>query len=168
MECGNCKFCCWSFNAKDIPDPILGLSLKPAREHCIYECKLGCSIHGLPQYPQPCSDFKCPYLQGKYIHRPDNFQVVLEEMNIEVGSFIPAIPPHIPVKMAESLIRENRSIPAYILVGNEWVRVILSLDRKDAKTWIVNEKSVGLWQNLFRTYGESIDSTVEPGTLMVA
>lgn len=89
-------------------------------------------------------------------------------MNIGVGSFIPAIPPHIPVKMAESLIRENRSIPAYILIGNEWVRVILSLDREDAKTWIVNEKSVELWQDLFRNYGAPIDSTIEPGTLMVA
>lgn len=165
--CGDCRFCCWSFNVHDVPDPVQGLTLKPAREHCIYECKQGCSIHGLDQYPQVCDEFECPYLQGKQIHRPDNFQGVLEEIGIGVGSFIPAIPPHIPVKMAEILIRENRSIPAYILVGNEWIKVILSLDRENAKTWTVNEKSMQLWQALFNIYGSDIDVMIEPGTMMV-
>jgi hypothetical protein len=166
MKCGECRFCCWSFNVQDVPDPIKELALKPARQHCLYECNQGCSIHGLEKYPQACNDFECPYLQGKYIHRPDNFQKVLEEMNIEVGNFIPAIPPDISIKMAECLIRENRTIPAFILIGNEWVKVILSLDREDAKTWIVNEKSVELWSDLFKIYGAPIDITVEPGTLM--
>lgn len=167
MICGECRFCCWSFNVHDVPDPLLGLALKPAREHCLYECDNGCSIHREEKYPQACDEFECPYLKGKYIHRPDAFQKVLEDIEIQVGNFIPAIPPHIPIKMAECLIRENRSLPAYILIGNEWARVILSLDREDGKSWVVNDKSVELWVELFNIYGAPIDTTIEPGTLMV-
>jgi len=72
------------------------------------------------------------------------------------------------VKVVEDLIRENRSIPAYIMIGNEWIRVILSLDREDARTWMVNEKSVELWETLFHTYGAPIDTTIAPGTFMFA
>lgn len=165
--CGECRFCCWSFNVSDVPDPIQELSLKPARRHCLFECNQGCSIHGLEKYPEACDQFECPYLQEYPIHRPDNFQEVLEEIGIEVGNFIPAIPPYVPVKMAECLIRDSRSVPAYILIGNEWIKVILSLDREDAKSWIVNEKYVELWGDLFRIYGAPIDSMVEPGTVMV-
>lgn len=167
MICGGCRFCCWSFNVTDVPDPVKGLDLKPARQHCSYECNQGCSIHGLEKYPEACDHFECPYLQGKYIHRPDNFQSVLEEIGVEVGNFIPAIPPHIPVKTAEHLIKENRSIPAYILIGNQWMRVILSLDREDGKTWMVNERSVELWEDLFQTYDVPIDTTISPGTMMI-
>jgi hypothetical protein len=166
MTCGECRFCCWSFNVHDVPDPIKGLDLKPARQHCSYECNQGCSIHELDKYPNACRTFECPYLQKKYIHRPDNFQTVLEEINIGVGNFIPAVPPHIPVKLAEDLIRENRTVPAYILIGNEWARVILSLDREDAKSWVVNETSVKLWGDLFNAYGVPTDTTIEPGTVM--
>jgi hypothetical protein len=167
MQCDNCRFCCWSFNVQDVPDPLKGLDLKPARQHCVYECKQGCSIHGLEKYPEACDGFECPYLEGKFIHRPDNFQDVLEDMDIEVGNFIPAIPPYVPIKIAEGLIRENRSVPAYILIGNEWIKVILSLDREDDKTWVVNERSVQLWGELFKTYGASVDTSVEPRTAMV-
>lgn len=166
MECGTCRFCCWSFNVTDVPDPIQELALKPAREHCAYECNTGCSIHRLDNYPDSCDHFECPYLEGKYIHRPDNIQDVLEEIDVQVGNFIPAIPPYVPIKKASILIREDRSVPAYILIGNEWVRVILSLDRENAKSWIVNEKSVELWSDLFKAYGASIDTTIEPGTMM--
>jgi hypothetical protein len=167
MTCGECRFCCWSFNVTDVPDPIKGLDLKPARQHCLYECNRGCSIHELDKYPEACHDFECPYLNGKYIHRPDEFQEVLEEIDVQVGNFIPAIPPHVPVKIAVNLIRENRSVPAYILIGNEWIRVILSLDREDAKTWMVNETSVELWGDMFKVYGAPIDTTVPPGTMMI-
>lgn len=166
IKCDGCRFCCWSFNAHDVPDPLLGFALKPARQHCLFECEKGCELHGKKEQPQTCTDFKCPYLQGKYIHRPDSFQRVLEDMDVGVGNFIPAIPPYVPIKMAECLIKENRSVPAYILIGNEWIRVILSLDRQDAKSWVVNEKSVELWTKLFAIYGAPIDSTVEPGTVM--
>src|ERR1041385_9041190 len=140
MECDGCRFCCWVFNAQDIPDPIQGLALKQDREHCLFECSKGCSLHGTEQKPFPCTQFECPYIQGKFIHRPDEFQKVLEEIGIQVGNFIPAIPPYVPVKMAECLIRENRTIPAFIMIGNEWVKVVLSLDRQDSRTWIVDEK----------------------------
>lgn len=166
-QCDGCRFCCWSFNVTDVPDPIKGLELKPARQHCLYECSNGCSIHKQAEYPEACDHFQCPYLQGNYIHRPDTFQKTLEEMDIQVGNFIPAIPPYVPVNVAECLIKENRSIPAYILIGNEWIKVILSLDRENGKSWMVNEKSLGLWGDLFKIYGASIDTTVKPGTMMV-
>lgn len=167
MTCEKCRFCCWIFNVTDVPDPISGLELKPARQHCLYECNRGCSIHGLEKYPESCDHFECPYLQGQYIHRPDEFQKVLESLNISVGNFIPAVPPHIPVTMAEDLIKESRTVPAFILIGNEWIRVILSLDRTDGKSWVVNDKAVGQWSDLFRTYDAPIDTTIEPGTVMV-
>lgn len=168
MECGSCRFCCWIFNASDIPDPILGIAQKPSLEHCVYECNGGCSIHGMSKYPQPCGDFECPYLQGQEIHRPDNFQETLETMNIQVGNFIPAVPIDVPVRIAETLIKDNRSIPAFVMVGREWVRVILSLDRRSDSLWIVNEKSVELWKELFSLYESDMELDVEPGCVMIS
>ena len=144
-ECDGCRFCCWSFNAHDIPNPVTGFEMKPARQHCVFECDKGCELHATERLPQACDEFKCPYLQGQDIHRPDTFQEALEELGGNIGNYIPAVPESVPVSLARTLIREDRSVPAFILLGNEWARVILPLDRNEDRTWTARESAIELW-----------------------
>jgi hypothetical protein len=150
MTCNGCRFCCWAFNIEDIPDSVKGLDFKNERSHCKYECEKGCELHFEERKPQTCSEFTCPYLQGKDICRPDRFQPLLEELNGDMGNYIPAIPTNTESSLVETTIRDSRSLPAFILIGNEWVRVILPLDRNDDKTWKPNEQTTKLWEKLLK------------------
>lgn len=154
--CDGCRFCCWSFNAHDVPDPVQGFIMKPARAHCAFECSAGCELHDTPMLPQMCDQFKCSYLEGADIHRPDSFQF-LEELECGIGNFIPAIPSSIPVRLAKSLILEHRTLPAFVILGEEWARVILPLDRNKDRTWTVKDSDIELWKKVFDIYDEKID-----------
>lgn len=165
-SCDGCKFCCWSFNVPEVPDSIKGLGLKPARQHCPHECSRGCAIHDRNNYPVVCNDFVCPYLDGEDMHRPDEFQGVLKELNGNVGAYIPAVPTLIPVQVAKQMIANTRTVPAFILVVDEWMRVILSLDRHPDRTWTVNQEPNDRWRDLFKLHGVHFDSRFKPGSVM--
>lgn len=145
--CGGCRFCCWSFNVLDVPDEIKGLTIKEALTHCKYECDTGCAIHQQHEYPKGCKDFICPYLEGEDIYRPDVFQKVIEECGGDTGNFIPRIPTTIPTEKVHDLIKETRSVPAFILVG-QWSKVILSLDRHADQSWNVSDDVAERWKQL--------------------
>jgi len=148
-DCNGCRFCCWSFNVHDVPDKIQGIQMKPALQNCQYECSLGCSIHKDENYPPSCKDFFCPYLEGKDIYRPDTFQPILEELNGNMSNYIPTIPLNIPIEKAKNLIQKTRNIVASIIVGNEWVDIILPLDRNEDRSWTSNEDAVKQWRELY-------------------
>jgi len=148
-QCSGCKFCCWSFAIEDIPDDISGLKFKPSLQHCQHECLVGCAIHDQKKYPPACKAFICPYLKGEDIHRPDIFQKVLQELNGNISNYIPSIPTKIPVEEAEKLIRRTRNILASILTGNEWVQIVLPLDREKDGSWTSNEDAVQEWRKLY-------------------
>jgi len=122
----------------------------------LFECEKGCELHGTEKLPDACDQFQCPYLQGEDIHRPDSFKF-LEELGGNIGNYIPAVPTNVPVSLAESLIREHRTLPAFILLGTEWARVTLPLDRNDDRTWTVKDSDVELWRKVFEIYEEHVD-----------
>ncbi len=133
-ECGECKFCCWSFAVHDVPDALKGIENKPVFQHCQHECE-GCAIHERDDYPPMCKTFICPYLSGADVHRPDTVQQVLEQSKGNLGNYIPMIPAEMLVEEVERLIRETRSLPAAIMIENEWTYVMLPLDRKADGEW---------------------------------
>ncbi len=133
-ECGECRFCCWSFAVLDIPDELKGIETKQALTHCQHECE-GCAIHERDDYPEMCKTFICPYLSGDDIHRPDIFQEVLEQAKGNIGNYIPMIPTTRLIEDAEQLVRDTRSLPAAIMINNEWSYVMLPLDRKADGEW---------------------------------
>ena len=133
-QCGECRFCCWSFNVTDVPSEIEGLKLKPCLESCPYECSGGCSIFGESSRPKECVEFECPYLKGDDIHRPDTFQEVLMELGGNMGNYVPTINISIPKEEAIRKIKETRTVPAGYLLGGKWVETILPLD-KNGDTW---------------------------------
>ena len=133
-ECGECRFCCWSFAVHDVPQEIKGIENKPALTNCWQECD-GCAIHERADYPPMCKTFICPYLRGDEIHRPDKFQVTLNEAGGNIGNYIPTVPLEFNVESANILIRSERCLPAAILINNEWQQVILPLDRDSEGNW---------------------------------
>ncbi len=140
--CNGCRFCCWSFNVEMFP-------LKHEITHCMHECEKGCALHGLEQQPETCRDFKCPYLTGEDIYKPSTFQNVLEELRGNMGNYIPAVATHVPINAAINLIRESRSLPAFILIGNTWLKLILPLDRNSDGSWATNDAAMHAWINLY-------------------
>ncbi len=149
-ECDKCRFCCWSFGVHDIPDEKTGLTFKPSLTHCQHECAKGCGLYP-NKWPSACKTFLCPYLEGANIYRPDTFQF-LKELDINIGNFIPSIHPGLPIKETKELIIKTRTIPASILVGNKWVKVIMALDRAEDKSWTVNKKIVQEWEKFYKSY----------------
>lgn len=127
--CDGCKFCCWGW-AVDVP--TFG---KSALRHCKHECAKGCAIHLKPEKPITCRGFHCPYQEREGLHRPDNFQATLESLGGNIGNYIPAIPISIPVEIANRLIRDTRTVPASVINDNQWVDVILPLDRNRDGGW---------------------------------
>lgn len=107
-------------------------------------------------YPTACRTFFCPYLDGEDIYRPDTFQQLIEKLHGDVGNYIPCIPPHIPTAAAEILIEKTRSIAAAILIGRQWVKVVVSLDRNKDQSWDVKKDVVEAWQKLFQTHNEKL------------
>src|SRR5262245_40216388 len=111
-KCNSCRFCCWSFAVTDIN--------KQALNHCGHECKQGCKIHEKSKYPPSCKLFICPYLNGEKIQRPDKYQNLLKELNGNIGNYIPAIPINFKAKEVKETILKTRSIPAFIMINNDW------------------------------------------------
>lgn len=146
-SCDGCKFCCWSFNAHDIPDIIMGLKLKPCLSHCQYECDAGCQMHNDPKLPKGCHEFYCPYIRGDDIHRPDTFLQVIEELHGTVGNYIPRVPTKVNVDAAKALMRETRSLPVFVLDG-QWQKVILCVDRTKERGWGATEEQIYKWNKL--------------------
>lgn len=151
-KCDGCSFCCWSFAVEDIPQhPDLKI-LKPAQTHCDFELE-GCAIHNDEQYPHNCRVFRCPYLDGEDIHRPDTFQSVLEELGGNIGNYIPSIPRSVPVQRAVRLVCESRSILAVIILDAKWVRVAMPLDREEDGSWYPTQQVLEPWTALCLQYG---------------
>ena len=128
---------------RDVPDEIVGLELKEALVHCQHECD-GCALHHLGTKPQECQEFDCLYRHGAEIHRPDTFQQVLEDAGGNLGNYIPMIPITMDAEAAKKLIKQERCLPAAILVGGQWRSVILPLDRKEDGTW--EESTTTAWK----------------------
>lgn len=150
-ECDGCRFCCWVFNVAEIPverRSLKVLELKPERQHCRHECQQGCDLHDTFFQPVICHDFMCPYLGGGDIHRPDTFQPLLEELNGDMGNYIPVVPRAMDVEFAKELIRETRSIPAAVLFDGSWVKLVLPLDRQPDGSWVTTEQLHARWMVL--------------------
>lgn len=150
-KCNGCRFCCWSFDVSDVPS-VIGFEVKIHNSHCSFECEKGCSIHELAKQPKTCIDFKCAYLQGKKIHRPDAFQEVLEEMKITMGNFIPAVNEKIDWDEAVQVIKETRTIPADIYAGGI-KEIILPLDKEKDGSWMTTQERIEKWESLYNKYG---------------
>jgi len=73
------------------------------------------------------------------------FQPLLEELNGDMGNYIPAIPRAIDVNYASELIRETRTVPAAVLLDGGWVRLVLPLDRQPDGSWIADEAMHARW-----------------------
>jgi len=147
-DCDGCRFCCWSFNVSDVPVERRSLKvveLKRELTHCRHECQRGCDVHGTMFKPIICESFYCPYVSGVDIHRPDVFQPLLEELNGDMGNYIPAVSRAMDVEFAKDLIRETRSIPAAIMLEGQWVKLILPLDRQPDGSWVTTEHLHARW-----------------------
>jgi len=160
-ECDGCRFCCWVYNITDIPDEAIGFEFKSALKHCQHECSKGCSLHGTIHKPSTCVEFKCPYLQDDDIYRPDTFQDLLEELNGNIGNYIPYISPIIPESEVRELIKKTRSIPACITVGDKGLKFILPLDRDKDGSWSSTENNVRKWEELYSKYGEPLSDQIK-------
>jgi len=147
-SCDKCRWCCWTYNIKDVPVQRRSLKvveLKPERSHCRHECDKGCDLHGTFFQPVACHGFFCPYLGGEDIHRPDTFQPLLEELGGNMGNYIPAVPQAMDVEFAKKTIRETRTVPAAALFDGNWVRVVLPLDRQPDGSWVTDEMMHARW-----------------------
>ena len=170
--CDGCRFCCWSFNV-DVPVPSCLSVLEPKRElsHCAHECAAGCALHNDDLQPDICHNFRCPYIHGQPIHKPDVFQELLEAAVGNMGNYIPAVSSEVPIANAHSLIQNDRSLPAYILVGNDfggrWIYTILPLDKNADGGWETNVESVAKWSELYRRYGVMLPLE-QDGTAQIA
>ena len=167
-ECDSCKFCCWSFNV-DVPNPRYLTVLEPKRErrHCEHECEAGCRLHGHENQPDICRGFRCAYIEGQDIHRPDNFQVQIEAINGSMGNFIPAVSIKVPISEAQSLIAQSRTIPAHILLGGNWTETVLPLDKNEYGGWATSNESVALWGELYARHGEILSLQREDAKQLV-
>lgn len=135
-ECSGCRFCCWSWAVPKIN--------KPELSHCKFECAKGCSVHKQKEQPVECTDFKCPYLEGRDIHRPDSFQATLEELGGNIGNYIPSVLTSIPIDIANQRIRDTRTVPVSVINGEYWVNVIMPLDRDENGGWVTGDPN--LWK----------------------
>lgn len=99
--CDGCMFCCWSYGMPEVG--------KMGLEHCQHEAN-GCILHGTPEQPDACRRFKCPYLEGEDIFRPDKAQSILESMHITQSGFIPAI----RVENELVQLQSGRVLPAFV------------------------------------------------------
>jgi len=74
-SCGNCSLCCTVLRV----DPLRKLGGVP----CIHQREgshSACAIHGLPERPALCGDYRCAWLRGRYeeADRPDRLGAVLD------------------------------------------------------------------------------------------
>jgi hypothetical protein len=69
-QCAPCRACCITPSSAELA--------KPQNVACQHLCPSGCSIYGLPQKPQTCSDFQCEWLRGNLPAdcRPDQLGVM--------------------------------------------------------------------------------------------
>lgn len=170
--CDGCRFCCWSFRVNDMPDGSALLALT----HCPHEAKEnddpfvcisnetlvkvkehGCLIHNEKNYPWGCAAFNCPYLTGVPCHRPDTFQDLLERMQGSIGNYIPVIPRTVPVKKAERLIAESRSVLAAVVLNDAWTMVAMPLDRDSLGNWFPTDELLAPWKELCGEYGFNLE-----------
>src|SRR5262245_58234452 len=140
--CDGCRFCCWSW-AVDAAE----LQKKPLR-HCRHECRAGCALHATEEQPRICAAFKCRYLEGLPVHRPDTFQAMLLELDVEIGNFVPMIPASVPIHEAALLILKTRTILADIIVDQRWVTVPLPFDRQPDGSFRISADAIQAWNEL--------------------
>lgn len=74
-SCGSCSLCCTVLRV----DPLRKLGGVP----CIHQREgshAPCAIHGLPERPNLCGDYRCAWLRGQYedADRPDRMGAVLD------------------------------------------------------------------------------------------
>lgn len=119
--CDGCRFCCYIYGVD-----VLG---KPAGKSCSFECDSGCSIH--KDRPLQCADFKCPYLNGDQIHRPDTFKAILRRLQSNLVCIIPWIPQSVPPVAAERLIETSWSILCAVKTETGWTPIVLDLTQQD-------------------------------------
>lgn len=145
--CDGCKWCCYSFNVEVPREPrsLKVLVQKPENTHCHHECDKGCAVHDTFFQLPVCHDFKCPYLYGMPVHRPDTLQGVL--MTGNMANYIPMVPLSMDAAEAEQHIRTTRTVPAAILLEGTWAKVILPLDRESDGSWSTNSDMEALWPN---------------------
>ena len=77
--CGGCTECCTLLKIEELN--------KPPRQHCQYECPLGCAIYG--QHPPSCQSFECVWLRTPEIPadlRPDKIHMVMYRNNTGLTS----------------------------------------------------------------------------------
>jgi hypothetical protein len=151
-SCDGCRFCCFSFNVSDVPDEVRGFALKDALSHCRFECQAGCALHDKEEQPAVCREFRCPYLTGKMVHKPEVFQEQLEALNGNIGNYIPAINVAVPVAAACELIKETRSLPAYVFPSEGWRETVLPLDKENG-SWSTPQAAVDAWAKLYEDSG---------------
>lgn len=142
--CDGCRFCCWSWHVAETD--------KRGLSHCPHECALGCDLHGTPQQPDECQRFRCPYLRGAKIHRPDAFQPTLEALGGNLACYIPTVPESIPTAEAIEVIERTRSIPAGILIEGLWMRGVIPLNKNADGTWKVVGDIAAPWNQLTALY----------------
>jgi hypothetical protein len=92
--------------------------------------------------------FKCPYLFGEEVHQPDIFREILEEIDGNMGNYVPAIPVYVSINSAINLIRESRSIMAFILVDMRWIQTVIPLDKNTDGTWWATKVMSDAWIDL--------------------
>lgn len=169
-ECGGCRFCCWSFNV-DVPHPTLLDIIEPKKKlsNCAHECEKGCTLHGKKEQPNVCKVFHCPYIRGENIHKPDVFQDELKDLKGNIGNYIPAVLSSIDIAATKELIRKTRTIPAYILIGNEWKEIIMPLDRDENGTWLLTGERLKPWEELYKRYNQALPEDIKKhiNTVMV-
>lgn len=158
MECNGCRFCCWSYSVEDVPQQAKGpglriLQYKAPLSHCQHECEAGCSIHEQKGYPKECRDFRCPYLVGDSIHRPDTFQSLLVGLGGNLGGYVPTIPYVIPVLAASKLITETRTVLASRIFDYQWKKIVMPLDTETDGNWYPKEEFLPPWDELCTKYG---------------
>src|SRR4030095_3662182 len=106
-------------------------------------------LHGLDTKPLACQTFRCPFLEGADIHRPDTFQIFLEQVGGNMGNYIPIVPANIDVAEAEEVILQTRTIPAAILMDGQWMKLFLPLDRKADGSWQTDNRSKDEWEAFY-------------------
>ncbi len=155
-QCEGCRFCCWSFGVKELE--------KGALVHCQHECEKGCDVHDTEEFPKSCGQLICPYLQLEGMHRPDNFQSVLEELKGNLGAYIPCVPLGIPVEEANGLIRKTNTVLASIQNVNgdncQWAFTVIPLNRMEDGSWITGTVLYMPWMELCQKYGAEFKAPV--------
>ena len=137
-------------------DDLKILQTKPSLTHCSFEIEDGCAIHESEHYPEGCRVFKCPYLDGEDMHRPDTFQQILEDLDGNIGNLIPVVPRSVPPMKAIELIIKTRSVLAAFVLESKWVRAVMPLDREADGSWYPTEQLLAPWADLCAKYGVSL------------